>query len=61
VTFNFRMNIFGFPGAPEGTSNVGLLDHYTAVEWVYNHIQYFGGDPARITLLGQSSGAAAVG
>lgn len=54
------MNIFGFPGAPEGTQNVGLLDHYTAVGWVHQNIEYFGADPARISLFGQSSGAAAV-
>ncbi|KAH8651165.1 cholinesterase [Xylariales sp. PMI_506] len=60
VTFNFRMNIFGFPGSPETTQNVGLLDHYTAVEWVHDNIQYFGGENTSISLFGQSSGAAAV-
>ncbi|KAK6072783.1 carboxylesterase [Seiridium cupressi] len=61
VTFNFRMNIFGFPGAPEATQNVGLLDHYAAVQWVHDNIKYFGASPARMALFGQSSGAAAVG
>lgn len=61
VTFNFRMNIFGFPGAPEGSKNVGLLDHYTAVEWVHNHVRYFGGDSGSMSVFGQSSAAAAVG
>jgi cholinesterase len=60
VTFNFRMNIFGFPGAPETTQNVGLLDHYTAVQWVHDNIKYFGADPDRLSLFGQSSGSAAV-
>ncbi|KAI0392026.1 alpha/beta-hydrolase [Xylariaceae sp. FL0594] len=61
VTFNFRINIFGFPGSPETTdANLGFLDQYRAVEWVYENIGAFGGDRARITLVGQSSGAVAV-
>ncbi|KAI0449098.1 alpha/beta-hydrolase [Xylaria acuta] len=60
VTFNFRMNIFGFPGSPETTRNIGFLDQHFAVEWVYENIAAFGGDPARITIVGQSSGAVAV-
>ncbi|KAI1874145.1 uncharacterized protein JN550_002724 [Neoarthrinium moseri] len=61
VTFNFRMNIFGFPGAPEGTQNVGLLDHHMAARWTSENIKYFGGNPNQISLFGQSSGATAVG
>ncbi|KAI1195236.1 alpha/beta-hydrolase [Nemania serpens] len=60
VTFNFRMNIFGFPGSPETTRNIGFLDQYLAVEWIYENIAAFGGDPDRITVIGQSSGAVAV-
>lgn len=61
LTFNFRMNIFGFPGAPDGVQNLGFLDQYRAVEWVRDNIAAFGGDGSRITLVGQSSGAQAVG
>ncbi|KAI0905634.1 alpha/beta-hydrolase [Ustulina deusta] len=60
VTFNFRMNIFGFPGSPETTRNIGFLDQYLAVEWIHDNIAAFGGDPGRITIIGQSSGAVAV-
>ncbi|KAI8629804.1 alpha/beta-hydrolase [Xylariaceae sp. FL1651] len=60
VTFNFRMNIFGFPGSPETTHNIAFLDQYLAVEWIYENIAAFGGDPRRITIIGQSSGAVAV-
>ncbi|TGJ86558.1 hypothetical protein E0Z10_g2253 [Xylaria hypoxylon] len=60
VTFNFRMNIFGFPGSPETTQNIGFLDQYSAVEWIYENIAAFGGDPGRIIIIGQSSGAVAV-
>lgn len=61
VTFNFRMNIFGFPGAPElQVKNLALLDQRLVVSWVRDNILAFGGDPSRITLAGQSSGSWAV-
>ncbi|KAL4917341.1 Alpha/Beta hydrolase protein [Aspergillus aurantiobrunneus] len=63
VTFNYRLNVFGFPNAPglELTEqNVGLLDQRLAVEWVHENIANFGGDPDRILLFGQSAGAVSV-
>lgn len=59
VSINYRVNIFGFPGAAalDGRHlNPGLLDQRTAVEWIYNNIAYFGGNASRITLFGQSAG-----
>ncbi|KAH6867605.1 para-nitrobenzyl esterase [Thelonectria olida] len=63
VAINYRNNIFGFPNsrylAQEGKNlNMGLLDQRAAVEWVRDNIVAFGGDPYRMTLWGQSSGAA---
>ncbi|KAF8058783.1 carboxylesterase [Lyophyllum atratum] len=65
VTFNYRLNIFGFPNAPQLVSptqpqNFGLLDLDAAVQWVHENIAAFGGDPERIVLFGQSAGAAAI-
>lgn len=60
VTANYRLNIFGFPGAPDLAQNLGLRDQRTAVEWVRDNIASFGGDPERITIAGQSSGGVAV-
>ncbi|KAE8403801.1 Alpha/Beta hydrolase protein [Aspergillus pseudonomiae] len=60
VTFNYRLNIFGFSGAPRFPQNVALLDQRLAVEWVHRNIQAFGGDPNRITIFGQSAGGASV-
>jgi carboxylesterase type B len=63
VSFNYRINIFGQPGAPQlaanttQTQNFGLLDVNAAVQWVYKNIAAFGGDPERIILYGQSAGA----
>ncbi|ORY61766.1 acetylcholinesterase [Pseudomassariella vexata] len=64
VTFNFRGNIFGFPNAAglnDTEQNLGLLDQRLAVEWVRDNIAAFGGDPERIGLWGQSSGAISLG
>jgi carboxylesterase type B len=66
VTFNYRLSIFGQPNAPQlGSStsrsqNFGLLDVDAAVQWVYDNIAAFGGDPERIVLFGESAGATAV-
>jgi cholinesterase len=58
VSFNYRINVFGFPGAPGLEQlNPGLLDQRMAAEWTRDNIAAFGGDPARITLFGESAGA----
>ncbi|MFO7302237.1 MAG: carboxylesterase family protein [Acidobacteriota bacterium] len=68
VTINYRLGVFGFFAHPELTAesphgasgNYGLLDQIAAVRWVRENIAAFGGDPDRITIAGQSAGAAAV-
>lgn len=60
VTLNYRLNIWGFPGAPGKTQNLGLLDQRLALEWVRDNIAGFGGDPDRITVFGQSAGGGSV-
>ncbi|MES4886542.1 carboxylesterase family protein [Streptomyces sp. NPDC096012] len=60
VTFNYRVGMEGFglwEGAP---ANRGLLDQVAALEWVQENIGAFGGDPARVTVLGESAGAGSV-
>jgi len=65
VSINYRMNIFSHPNAPQikaagGAQNFALLDVAAAIDWVHANIAKFGGDPNRITIFGQSAGAAAV-
>jgi len=60
VTMNYRLSIFGFPGNPTSTANLGLLDQRMALKWIQNNIGKFGGDPDRITLFGQSAGGGSV-
>lgn len=62
VTFNYRLGVLGFLAHPELTAedgqsgNYGFLDQQAALRWVQTNIARFGGDPARVTLGGQSAG-----
>ena len=56
VSIGYRLNVFSFYEC----GNYGLLDQRCAIEWVYRHIEVFGGDRNRIFLMGQSSGAMSV-
>ncbi|TGO29535.1 hypothetical protein BPAE_0014g00870 [Botrytis paeoniae] len=60
VSVSYRLNIFGFSGNPMGDNNLGFLDQLAAVQWVHDNIEHFGGDPARITIFGESAGGASV-
>jgi len=67
VTVNYRLNAFGFLAHPELTAegqgssgNYGLQDQIAALRWVQANIAAFGGDPAKVTVAGQSAGAASV-
>jgi para-nitrobenzyl esterase len=68
VNANYRVNVFGFLAHPELTEesphhasgNYGLLDQLAALRWVQENIAALGGDPNRVTIAGQSAGAASV-
>jgi carboxylesterase type B len=63
VTINYRLGILGFLVYPEEGlhGNFGLLDQECALQWVYDHIESFGGDKHNITIFGESAGAASIG
>ncbi|AXK34226.1 carboxylesterase/lipase family protein [Streptomyces armeniacus] len=60
VTLNYRLGIAGFLDVPGAPANRGLLDVVAALRWVRENIAAFGGDPANVTLFGQSAGATIV-
>ncbi|WP_340024508.1 carboxylesterase/lipase family protein [Paenibacillus sp. FSL K6-1096] len=64
VTVNYRLGPLGFLhlshlGGGLG-SNLGLLDQIAALEWVQQNIAAFGGDPARVTVFGESAGSMSI-
>ncbi|RHP31482.1 carboxylesterase/lipase family protein [Lachnotalea sp. AF33-28] len=68
VSVGQRLNIFGFLTLPclweeqgENGCNFGLMDEVKALDWVYENIAAFGGDPENITIGGQSGGTIKTG
>ena len=61
VTINYRVGPEGFLHLADGQANLGLLDQIAALEWVRDNIAAFGGDPANVTIFGESAGAMSVG
>jgi len=60
VTINYRLAAEGFLFLDDGLANLGLLDQLAALRWVQGNISAFGGDPARVTVAGESAGAMSV-
>ena len=62
VTITYRLAVFGFLSTGNSTlpGNLGLWDQHTALQWVHGNIEDFGGDPAKVTIIGDSAGGASV-
>ena len=68
VTINYRLGALGFLAHPALTAespdhvsgNYGLLDQQAALRWVRRNILFFGGDPDRVTIFGESAGGLSV-
>lgn len=68
VAANYRLGVFGFLAHPELTAetghnasgNWGFLDQVAALQWVKRNVASFGGDPANVTLVGQSAGSMSI-
>jgi para-nitrobenzyl esterase len=69
VSIQYRLGIFGFLSHPALTAesghhasgNYGLMDQIAGLKWVQANIAKFGGDPANVTIFGESAGAQDVG
>ncbi|KAK2045193.1 carboxylesterase [Colletotrichum somersetense] len=64
ASINYRLHAWGFLWSDElkadGAGNLGFRDQRLALHWVRENIAAFGGDPARVTLWGESAGARSV-
>ncbi|KIY02748.1 uncharacterized protein Z520_01213 [Fonsecaea multimorphosa CBS 102226] len=71
VTLNYRLNVFGFLSSKELVQeaislgetpvlNQGLNDQRIGLEWIQRSIHHFGGDPSKVTISGESAGAASI-
>ena len=60
VALNYRMGIDGFLPIPGVPTNLGLRDMIAGLGWVQDNIARFGGDPANVTVFGESAGAMAI-
>lgn len=64
VSLNYRLGAFGWLAGPslqsDGTANAGLYDQRLALQWVQDNIHKFGGDPRRVTVIGESAGGGSI-
>ncbi|MDV9190177.1 carboxylesterase family protein [Streptomyces sp. SR27] len=60
VSLGYRLGIEGFLHLEDAPDNRGVRDWIAALEWVRDNIAAFGGDPAKVTIAGQSAGGGAV-
>lgn len=68
VSMNYRLGIFGFFALPSlaaespkhAAGNYGFMDQAAALAWVRRNIAAFGGDPAKVTIFGESAGSISV-
>ncbi|KAM3528789.1 hypothetical protein MY4038_005729 [Beauveria bassiana] len=65
VSFNYRLGVWGSISGPPieeaGLANIFMHDQRQALAWVQENIAHFGGDPLKVTVMGESAGAISIG
>ncbi|WP_220129779.1 carboxylesterase/lipase family protein [Sphingomonas chungangi] len=61
VSINYRLGVEGWLALPGAPTNLGLRDQIAALAWVKANVAAFGGDPANVTVFGESAGAMSIG
>jgi para-nitrobenzyl esterase len=60
VTINYRLGALANLVLPDVPGNLDMLDQVTALKWIRNNIKFFGGDPEKVTIFGESAGGQSV-
>lgn len=60
ISMNYRVGVEGFAHLNGTPANRGILDQLAALRWVHDNVTAFGGDPANVTVFGQSAGAGCI-
>lgn len=60
VIINYRLGAMGYMASESMTGNYGVMDQILALQWTQDNVQYFGGNPQKVTMAGQSAGAESV-
>ncbi|KAI0845005.1 alpha/beta-hydrolase [Daldinia vernicosa] len=60
VSINYRLGMYGWLSGSDVTPNLGLYDQRLALDWINENIVLFGGSPDRVTVMGESAGAASI-
>ncbi|KAK4556861.1 hypothetical protein LTR86_005841 [Recurvomyces mirabilis] len=64
IALNYRLGAFGWLAGPSlqsnGTANAGLFDQRLALNWIQQYVRQFGGDPERVTVMGESAGGGSI-
>ena len=64
ISINYRLGAFGWLAGPtlqsDGVANAALYDQRLSLQWIQKYVHLFGGDPKRVTVIGESAGGGSI-